>query len=115
MNIVLFLLKDGTYVIGQSEIMDYEPRVHLTNPYSISGKAKVTLTKWPLYTDEVDILLNSDVVLTDCTATQGVLDAYLKKVGKTLEDLKPEPKPVILTEEETILNDEEYEPRYVEE
>ena len=113
MNIVLFLLKDGTYVVGQSEIMEYEPRVHLTNPFSLSGKTKVTLTKWPLYTDEIDILLNSDAVLTDCTATQDILDTYLKKIGKTLKDLNPEPKSVGLNED-TILDDEEYEPRYTE-
>ena len=113
MNIVLFLLKDGTYVVGQSEIMEYEPRVHLTNPFSLSGKTKVALTRWPLYTNETDILLNSDAVLTDCSATQDIVDAYLKKIGKTLKDLNPEPRPVILNED-TILDDEEYEPRYTE-
>ena len=114
MNLALVILRNGVTLISQMEELEYEPKVHLVSPHVISGKSKVTLTRWPDYTDDVHILLRSDELLTVCEPTDKITESYLKKVGITLEDLNPEPKPVILTED-TILDDEEYEPRYVEE
>ena len=81
---------------------------------SISGKQKLTLQPWPDYTDDEHILLTSDTLLTVCEPTELVRDAYLKKIGKTLEDLNSEPERVMLNEDETIPDGEDYEPRYVE-
>ena len=102
-----------------------EPRVHLLEPMVVSGATKVTLTPWPKYTDEKHILLHSDSLLTVMEANEAVELAYLKKIGKTVEDfIEPSP-PVLLNEEEQVpteqqpyfdhLNDDEYEPRYTEE
>ena len=111
MNIGLVILKNGTYLIAQTEQLDYEPSVHLIDPYAVSGKAKLTLTRWPEYTDENHVLLRSDDVLTACEPSQKLMDAYASKVKLQ----KPE-EPVILTEEvPEIFDDDTYEPRYVEE
>ena len=81
---------------------------------SISGQSKLTLKPWPDYTDDEHILLTSDTLLTVCEPTEVVRDAYLKKIGKTLEELTSSPEPVMLTEDETVPDGEDYEPRYVE-
>lgn len=72
------------------------------------------LQQWPDYTDDEHILLTSDTLLTVCEPNEQVRDAYLKKIGKTLEDLTSGPEPVMLTEDETVPDGEDYEPRYVE-
>ena len=114
MNLALVILKNGLNLVSEMEELEYEPKVHLVCPYELSGKTKLTLSRFPQYTDDEHILLKSEELLTVCEPTQQVTDLYLKKIGKTLEELAPEPRPVILTED-TILDDEEYEPRYVEE
>lgn len=82
---------------------------------SVSGKTKLSLQRWPEHTDDEHILLGSESLLTVCEPTEALRDAYLKKVGKTLEDFTKEPEAVMLTEDETVPEDSDYEPRYVEE
>ena len=120
MQLSLILLKTGEYIISQVEEMDYEPRVHMEQPYLIGGKTKVTLTKWPSYTEDTHILLTSDSLLTMCDPTQDILDKYLTKIGKTEEDFQPKDDRILLNEGEEVpepLPDEsdEDEPRYIEE
>ena len=83
----------------------------------VSGKTKLSLQPWPEYTDDEHILLGSDSLLTVCEPTEAVRDAYLKKIGKTLEDFteEPEDQAVLLNEDETVPESEDYEPRYTEE
>ena len=98
-----------------------EPRVHLERPYLVSGKTKVTLSAWPPHAADQHILLHSDSLLTVCDPSPTVVAMYLKKIGKTLEDFKPEPEPVLLNEDEQLPEDldyqytDDYEPRYTEE
>ena len=120
MQLSLILLRTGEYIISQVEEMDYEPRVHMEQPYLIGGKTKVTLTKWPSHTEDTHILLTSDSLLTMCDPTQDILDKYLTKIGKTEEDFQPKDDRILLNEGEEVpepLPDEpdEYEPRYIEE
>ena len=118
LSIALFLLKSGTTLVAQSEQLEREPKVHLKTPYAVSGKTKLTLTPWPDYSDDDHILLHSDSLLTCCEPLPKVKQAYLDKLGTTEEKLAEATKPVILTEQDPhdpILNDDEYEPRYVEE
>ncbi len=116
MNLALIILKTGQTLIAQSDELDYEPRCHLVEPYEVSGKTKVTLTRWPLYTDEKHILLNSDDLLTVIEPNQSVKDSYLKKIGKTEEELQSKENKVLLNEEELIPDPPEdpYEPQYLE-
>ncbi len=89
-------------------------------PHEVTGKTKVTLTPWPPHTEDTDILLSSDNLLTVVEPTKKLADAYLKKIGKTYEDLKPKDEKVLLNEDETVPQpamppeDDEYEPYYVE-
>ena len=118
MDLSMVILKTGQALVSQIEELEWEPKVHLFQPYLVSGKTKLTLTPWPEYVDDEHILLHSDTLLTVGTPTTKVRKAYLDKVGKVEEDLKPQPKPVILNEEDALspLDDEDdYEPEYIEE
>ena len=124
-QLALMVLKTGQVLVSETEQLDYEPKVHLVNPYLVSGKTKVVLTSWPDYTDDEHVLLNSDSILTVCDPTEKVASAYLSKVGKKPEDFTDAPEPVILKEDsdvqqeplihDGIEDDGEYEPRYLEE
>ena len=111
------ILKTGQRLIAQSEELDYEPKVHLTEPYEVTGKTKVTLTPWPDYTDDKHILLRSDDLLTVVKPIQSIAAAYLKKVGKSVEDLQPKENKVQLNEQDLVPDppEEEYDPYYLEE
>ena len=118
MQLSLVMLKTGQTLVSQIEELDYEPKVHLYQPYLVSGKTKLTLTPWPEHVIDEHILLTSDTLLTAGEPTLKVKKAYLDKIGKTEEDLKPKPQPVILNEEEEFspLDDtDDYEPEYIEE
>ena len=111
------LLKQGTTLVSLTEQLDYEPSVHMLNPMEVSGKTKITLTRWPQYTDDAHVLLKSDELLTICEPSAEVRQAYLKKMKLTDADLLPKPQRTVLQEEEQIpeLPEDEYEPEYVEE
>ena len=116
MNLALILLKTGQTLISQTEQMEYEPKVHLLNPMTVSGKTKVTLAKWPEHAADDHVLLTSDALLTVCEPTDSLRTAYMKKQGLKEEDLVVKPKPELLTEDENRPEqDDEYEPRYIEE
>ena len=123
MRLTLLVLKDQTYLMAQVEILEMEPRVHMFEPMVVSGTSKVILTPWPKYTDEKHILINSNSLLTDLEPNEKVRDAYLAKIGKTLEDFTPKPQPELLQEDEQLPtgqfedyeDDHGYEPRYQEE
>ena len=122
MQLSLILLKNPNLsLVTQSEEMPAEPRVHLIQPYVVSGKTKLTLTPWPDYTDDVDILLHSDSLLTVCDPTEELAELYLKRIGKTVEDITKDPDRVLLNEGENVFDEltspmynDEYEPRYIE-
>ncbi len=116
MNISLILLRSGEYLISQVEELQYEPKVHLTAPFVVTGSTKLTLTPWPKYCTDTHVLLHSDTLQTVLTPNVELRAAYLKKIGKTEKDLIEEAKPVILNEEnqDWVDDPEEYEPHYVE-
>ena len=122
MQLSLILLKHPDLsLVAQTEEMPAEPRVHLIQPYVVSGKTKLTLTRWPDHTDDEDILLHSDSLLTVCDPSEKLAELYLEKVGKTVEDMTKEPDRVMLNEGENVFDEltspmynDEYEPRYIE-
>ena len=71
----------------------------------------------PVFTDDRDILLHSDSLLTVAEPNAEIRAKYLKKIGFTEEDLLPKEEPkVLLNEEEELLdNYDGYEPSYREE
>lgn len=116
-QIALVILKhQNLQLVSLIEQLEYEPSVHLKSPHSISGKTKLVLTPWPDYTKDEHILFNSDALLTICEPSDKLIDAYMKKLGITEEDLKAVPRPVILNEDEQVPTfEDEYEPQYAEE
>ena len=117
MNLTLILLRSNLQLICLSEQLEYEPAVHMRQPFTISGSSKITLTPWPPHSKDTHVLLRSEELLTVCEPSDQLKEAYMKKTGLTEEDLKPKPQRVILSEEEQIpeLPEDEYEPQYVEE
>ena len=121
MNLLLVLLKSGTTLISLSEELEYEPKCHLIEPHEVTGKSKITLTPWPPHTEEKNILLHSDSLLTVVEPTLTLANQYLKKIGKTMEDLQTKDNRVLLTEDENVpdlpppIPEDEYEPQYIEE
>ena len=119
MNLALILLKTGQTLIADHEMLDYEPKVHLISPYEVTGKTKAVLSSWPAHANDQHILLRSEDLLTVCEPAEDIVKSYLKKVGKTEADLKTPERPVILNEEVQdqipFDDDEDYEPRYIEE
>lgn len=117
MQLLLLLLQSGQTIISLSDQLPEEPRVHLKEPFEVTGKTKLTLTPWPPHTDEKDILLSSDSLLTVVEPNEILRDTYLQKIGKTLEDILPKQDDrVLLNEEENVPEyvDEDYEPLYIE-
>lgn len=122
MQLSLILLRQPTLtLIAQTEEMPAEPRVHLIQPYIVGGKTKLTLTRWPDYTNDENILIHSENLLTVCDPTEKLTELYLTKIGKSIEDMTKDPDRVLLNEGENILDpltspmyNNEYEPRYIE-
>ena len=125
MNVSILLLKTGETLISVTSELPMEPKVHLIEPYILGGKTKVTMTKWIPYTDDKDVLLVTDTLLTIVSPTDDLTEKYLKKIGKTLEDLDTgddESSKVMLNEDELVpegsdmgeVEFDEYEPRYLE-
>ena len=119
MKLALLILKTGQNLIAQTDEMEYEPKVHMIDPMEVGGKTKVTLSRWPLHTSDTHVLLHSDSLLTVCEPSIQLRDAYLAKIGETVEEFEVEDegitKPVLLNEDEEVPQDDDYEPRYVEE
>ena len=119
LQLTLLLLKTGQQIICLSEQLEYEPSAHLVEPYEVTGKTKVTLSQWPPHSKDEHVLLYSEALLTATTPTDKLRDAYLKKIGKTLEEITPaQAEQMLLQENEQIIDEEldpEYEPAYIEE
>ena len=129
MSLSLLILKNGLSLVAQTSELDYEPKVHMIRPYSVSVGKNVVLTQWPVGTDDEHILLRSEELLTVCEPSEQVVKSYLRKTGLTMKDLteekKEEPVPVAeqerdyvdevpLTEPDIMYDEDDYEPRYVE-
>ncbi len=120
MNLLLVMLKTGQTLVSLSEELDYEPKCHLIDPHEVTGKTKITLTPWPPLTEETNILLHSDSLLTVVEPTLTLANQYLKKIGKTMEDLQTKDDRVLLNEDENVPDlppppEDDYEPQYIEE
>jgi len=117
---VLIVLKDLTTLIALSEQLEYEPKVHLFKPHIVTGEKAILMKSWPKpeYTDDRDVLLHSDSLLTVVEPNQDLRAKYLKKIGLKEEDLvAPEPQQVQLNENEQVPQEDwidDYHPDYSE-
>ena len=117
MELQLLILASGEQLIAYVDELPEEPSCHLYRPHTIGGKTKLTLTPWPLHSNDEHILFMSTALLTVCSPDEKVSAAYTAKVKAP----KVQPKPVQLNEDEQVPNefldaiDADYEPRYIEE
>ena len=63
------------YLMGEVTELDEEPSYLITNCYKIAGE---TFEKYPLYSDQRDLFLTSDVVLTIVDPSEDTIKNYKK-------------------------------------
>lgn len=63
------------YLMGEVTELDEEPSYLITNCYKITGE---TFEKYPLYSDQRDLFLTSDVVLTIVDPSEDTIKNYKK-------------------------------------
>ncbi len=112
-NLKLILLKSNDTLVAQIEELEVEygmPNCKIINPYSVGtdyiyddderwdaekpmddyiGKPcqkRVVLERWPWYTDQTEILFNSDSILTIVSPNAEVVKAYIDKVPSILNE-----------------------------
>ena len=74
MQTMIVILKSGIHLISKVEQLEEEPSCHLQDPYLI--KDDRTLEPWPSYTDDVDILIYSEIIATIVNATSAMKAKY---------------------------------------
>jgi hypothetical protein len=112
-NLKLILLKTNECIVAQIEeiVADYGmPNCKLINPFQVGtdyiyedderweadkplddyiGKPcqkRVVLERWPWYTDQTEIMFQSDSILTIVSANAEVVKAYIDKVPSILDE-----------------------------
>ena len=74
MQTMIVILKSGIHLISKVEQLEEEPSCHLQDPYLIKDDG--TLEPWPSYTDDVDILIYSEIIATIVNATSAMKAKY---------------------------------------
>ena len=74
MQTMIIILKSGVHLISKVEQLEEEPSCHLQDPYLIKDDG--TLEPWPSYTDDVDILIYSEIIATIVNATSAMKAKY---------------------------------------
>ncbi len=74
MQTMIIILKSGIHLISKVEQLEEEPSCHLQDPYLIKDDG--TLEPWPRYTDDVDILIYSEIIATIVNATSAMKAKY---------------------------------------
>lgn len=71
------ILKDQTHLMGEVVELDEEPMYLVQSCVKLSDDA---ITPFPLYTDQRDIFLTSDVILTIVEPSQETIVRYKKNL-----------------------------------
>tara|TARA_B100000519_G_scaffold57193_1_gene47737 strand:- start:1306 stop:1542 length:237 start_codon:yes stop_codon:yes gene_type:complete len=71
----LIILRNQMYLMGEVTELDEEPSYLITNCYKITGE---TFEKYPLYSDQRDLFLTSDVILTIVDPSEDTIKNYKK-------------------------------------
>ena len=66
------------YLMGEVTELDEEPSYLITNCYQVTGE---TFEKYPLYSDQRDLFLTSDVVFTIIDPSSTLLATYVTSTG----------------------------------
>jgi hypothetical protein len=71
----IVVLKDHSHLMGEVTELDEEPSYLIQNVFKIN---EGSFDKYPLYTDQRDIFLTSDVVLTIVDPSEDTVTNYKK-------------------------------------
>ena len=71
----IVILKDHTHLMGEVTELDEEPSYLIGNCMRVDAN---TWTRYPLYTDQRDIFLTSDVILTIVDPSDDAVTNYKK-------------------------------------
>ena len=71
----LIILRNQMYLMVEVTELDEEPSYLITNCYKITGE---TFEKYPLYSDQRDLFLTSDVILTIVDPSEDTIKNYKK-------------------------------------
>ena len=71
----IVVLKDHSHLMGEVTELDEEPSYLIQNVFKIN---EGSFDKYPLYTDQRDIILTSDVVLTIVDPSEDTVTNYKK-------------------------------------
>ena len=71
----IVVLKDHSHLMGEITELDEEPNYLITNCYKIDDGQ---FSKYPLYTDQRDIFLTSESVMSILDPSKKLLDIYSK-------------------------------------
>ena len=71
----LIILRNQMYLMGEVTELDEEPSYLITNCYKITGE---TFEKYPLNSDQRDLFLTSDVILTIVDPSEDTIKNYKK-------------------------------------
>ena len=74
MQIALIILKSGIHLITKAEQLDEEPSYLLRNCHEVTGHG---LSKYPPYSDQDDLFLESTDVLTVVDPSPAIAKKYL--------------------------------------
>ena len=71
----LIILRNQMYLMGEVTELDEEPSYLITNCYQVTGE---TFEKYPLYSDQRDLFLTPDVILTIVDPSEDTIKNYKK-------------------------------------
>ena len=82
-NVKCLLLKNNQVIVSEVEEISSElgePDCRIINPYRIDGDCYLTL--WPDVTDQREIMIHSDSILTIVDPKPKIVEKYFELTGK---------------------------------
>ena len=79
-NLKLLILKGNTVLISEVREVSAgigEPDCKLVNPVKVDGDK---LERWPQYTDQTELIIHSDSILTIVNPNSKYIELYLKTI-----------------------------------
>jgi hypothetical protein len=84
-NLKILILKNDAILISEIEEVESElggPDCKLTNPCQmfVSNSETYELKKWPVFTDQTELMIHSDSIFTIVDPKQDQIELYLKTI-----------------------------------
>jgi|TARA_A100001388_G_scaffold145361_1_gene107856 hypothetical protein len=78
-KLILLKADPKTYLIGKITELDEEPSLLIENVYEVRDEKDIV--KYPLYTDQRDLFLTSDVIFTILDPSSTLMATYVTNTG----------------------------------